>query len=344
MSRRVIIDLACLAIFALLPLLATLLDEPFLVSLFTRLAIYGLAAASLDLLIGYGAMVSFGHAAFFGLGGYVVGVVAFHTSQMMPLWGWEGSNSALLVWPLALLVCALFGLVTGYLSLRTSGIQFIMITLAFSQMLYYVLGSLSLYGGDDGILLLERNNLPGLDMDHPVQFYYLCLGLLVAWLLFCRRLVASRFGFVLRGLKQSERRTVSLGLSPLRYRLSAFVIAGLGAGLAGVLWANYAMFVSPDMGSWHKSGELMAMVILGGVGTLLGPILGAAVYLGLEQVLSLWTEHWLLFFGPLLLAVVLFGKKGVYGLLLGSPKPRKATPPTATVTTPSPAPACEVNP
>lgn len=342
MSRRVIIDLACLAIFALLPLLATLLDEPFLVSLFTRLAIYGLAAASLDLLIGYGAMVSFGHAAFFGLGGYVVGVVAFHTSQMMPLWGWEGSNSALLVWPLALLVCALFGLVTGYLSLRTSGIQFIMITLAFSQMLYYVLGSLSLYGGDDGILLLERNNLPGLDMDHPVQFYYLCLGLLVAWLLFCRRLVASRFGFVLRGLKQSERRTVSLGLSPLRYRLSAFVIAGLGAGLAGVLWANYAMFVSPDMGSWHKSGELMAMVILGGVGTLLGPILGAAVYLGLEQVLSLWTEHWLLFFGPLLLAVVLFGKKGVYGLLLGSPKPRKATPPMATVTTP--APASEVNP
>lgn len=342
MSRRVTIDLVCLAIFALLPLLATLLDEPFLVSLFTRLAIYGLAAASLDLLIGYGAMVSFGHAAFFGLGGYVVGVVAFHTSQMMPLWGWEGSNSALLVWPLALLVCALFGLVTGYLSLRTSGIQFIMITLAFSQMLYYVLGSLSLYGGDDGILLLERNNLPGLDMDHPVQFYYLCLGLLVAWLLFCRRLVDSRFGFVLRGLKQSERRTVSLGLSPLRYRLSAFVIAGLGAGLAGVLWANYAMFVSPDMGSWHKSGELMAMVILGGVGTLLGPILGAAVYLGLEQVLSQWTEHWLLFFGPLLLAVVLFGKKGVYGLLLGSPKPRKATPPKAMVTTP--APVSEVNP
>lgn len=337
MSRRVIIDLACLAIFALLPLLATLLDEPFLVSLFTRLAIYGLAAASLDLLIGYGALVSFGHAAFFGLGGYVVGVVAFHTSQMMPLWGWEGSNSALLVWPLALLICALFGLVTGYLSLRTSGIQFIMITLAFSQMLYYVLGSLSLYGGDDGILLLERNNLPGVDMNHPVQFYYLCVGLLVAWLLFCRRLVASRFGFVLRGLKQSERRTVSLGLSPLRYRLCAFVIAGLGAGLAGILWANYSMFVSPDMGSWHKSGELMAMVILGGVGTLLGPILGAAVYLGLEQVLSLWTEHWLLFFGPILLAVVLFGKKGVYGLLLGSSKQRKTTPPSAKVTPPSPA-------
>lgn len=331
MSRRIIVDLACLALFALLPLLAALLKEPFLVSLFTRLAIYGLAAASLDLLIGYGAMVSFGHAAFFGLGGYVVGIIAFHTSQAMPLLGWGGSNSALLIWPLALLVCALFGLVMGYLSLRTSGVQFIMITLAFSQMLYFVLSSLSLYGGDDGILMMERNSLPGVDLNNPLHFYYLCLGLLVAWLLFCRRLVGSRFGFVLRGLKQSERRTVSLGLKPLRYRLTAFVIAGVGAGLAGVLWANYAMFVSPDMGSWHKSGELMAMVILGGVGTLLGPVLGAAVYLGLEQVLSLWTEHWLLFFGPLLLAVVLFGKRGVYGLLLISRKPAAKKTPIAAV-------------
>ncbi|MBO3278023.1 branched-chain amino acid ABC transporter permease [Pseudomonas schmalbachii] len=326
MSRRMLIDLACLAIFALMPLLAALLDEPFLVSLFTRLAIYGLAAASLDLLIGYGAMVSFGHAAFFAMGGYVVGIVAFHTSQMLPLWGWEGSNSALLIWPLALGLCALLGLAMGYLSLRTSGVQFIMITLAFSQMLYFILGSLSLYGGDDGILLLERNSLPGMDLNDPAQFYYLCVGCLVGWLLFCRRLVASRFGFVLRGLKQSERRSVSLGLKPLRYRLTAFVIAGLGAGLAGILWANYAMFVSPDMGSWQKSGELMAMVILGGVGTLVGPVLGAAVYLGLEQLLSLWTEHWLLFFGPLLLAVVLFGKQGVYGLLLLSRRQRKPAP------------------
>ena len=132
--------------------------------------------------------------------------------------------------------------------------------------------------------------------------------------------------YVLRGLKQSERRSISLGLHPLRYRLSASVIAGVGGGLAGILWANYAMFVSPDMGAWHKSGELMAMVILGGVGTLLGPVLGAAVYLGLEQVLSLWTEHWLLIFGPLLLVVVLFGKKGLYGLLL-SPWPQWRKPP-----------------
>ena len=328
MSRRIIIDLACLATFALLPLLAALLDEPFLVSLFTRLAIYGMAAASLDLLIGYGALVSFGHAAFFGLGGYVVGVIAFHSSQMLPLWGWEGSNSALVVWPLALLCCALLGLVMGYLSLRTSGVQFIMITLAFSQMLYFILGSLSFYGGDDGILMNERNTLPGLDLNDANQFYYLCVALLVGWLLFCRRLVDSRFGFVLRGLKQSERRTVSLGLKPVRYRLTAFVIAGLGAGLAGILWANYALFVSPDMAAWQKSGELMAMVILGGVGTLLGPVLGAAAYLGLEQLLSLWTEHWLLVFGPLLLLVVLFGRQGLYGLLMsGAGKSRKAKAP-----------------
>lgn len=327
MSPRLVIDLACLAIFALVPLLANWLNEPYLVSFFTRLAIYGMAAISLDLLIGYGAMVSFGHAAFFGLGGYIVGIVAFHTSQGMPLWGWAGSNDALVVWPLALLICALFSLVVGYLSLRTTGVQFIMITLAFGQMLYFVLSSLSLYGGDDGILLGERNTLGALDLSDANHFYYLCSALLLGWLLLCRRLVNARFGFVLRGLKQSERRTVSLGLKPLCYRLTAFVIAGTGGGLAGILWANYALFVSPDMGAWQKSGELMAMVILGGVGTLLGPVLGAATYLGLEQVLSQWTEHWMLIFGPLLLLVVLFGKQGVYGLLLGMFRPRrKATP------------------
>lgn len=317
MSPRTQLDIVCLAVFALLPLLAAALHEPFLVSVFTRLAIYGIAAASLDLLIGYGALVSFGHAAFFGLGGYVVGIVAFHTSQLMPLWGWAGSNQAWIVWPLALLVCAVFSAAVGYLSLRTTGVQFIMITLAFGQMLYFVLGAMALYGGEDGLQITERNHVPGVDMADPRQFYYLCLLLLVAWLLFSRRLVNSRYGYVLRGLKQSERRTVSLGLKPLRYRLGTFVIAGTGAGLAGILWANYALFVSPDMAGWGKSGELMAMVILGGVSTLLGPILGAAVYLGLEQVLSQWTEHWMIFFGPLLLLVVLFGKQGVHGLLLG---------------------------
>lgn len=324
MSRRTLIDVVCLLIFALMPVLASLLDEPFLVSLFTRLAIYGMAAASLDLLIGYGALVSFGHAAFFALGGYVVGIVAFHTSQGMPLLGWGGSNSALLVWPLAILCCALLGLVMGFLSLRTSGVQFIMITLAFSQMLYFILGALTIYGGDDGILMNERNTLPGLDLGNAQHFYYLCVALLAGWLLFCRRLVGSRFGFVLRGLKQSERRTLSLGLKPLRYRLITFIIAGTGAGLSGVLWANYAMFVSPDMGAWQKSGELMAMVILGGVGTLIGPVLGAAAYLGLEQVLSLWTEHWLIIFGPLLLLVVLFGRQGIHGLLMSGARPAKA--------------------
>ena len=158
------------------------------------------------------------------------------------------------------------------------------------------------------------NNL-GKRVCSPLSLVF-SVALLAGWLLLCRRLVNSRFGFVLRGLKQSERRSVSLGLKPLRYRLTAFVIAGTGGGLAGILWANYALFVSPDMGAWHKSGELMAMVILGGVGTLIGPLLGAATYLGLEQVLSQWTEHWMLIFGPLLLLVVLFGKKGVYGLLL----------------------------
>jgi len=337
MSRRTLIDCVALGAFALLPLLANALKEPFLVSLFTRLAIYGLAAASLDLLIGYGALISFGHAAFFSLGGYIVGIIAFHTSQGLPLWGWAGSNSAMVVWPLALLACALFGLIVGYLSLRTSGVQFIMITLAFGQMLYHLLGSLSFYGGDDGILINERNTLPFFNLDAPVQFYYLCLILLTGWLVLCRRLVGSRFGYVLRGLKQSERRVISMGLKPLPYRLATFTIAGLGAGLAGILWANYAMFVSPDMGSWQKSGELMAMVILGGAGTLVGPVLGAALYLGLEQILSLLTEHWMVIFGPALILVVLLGHQGLYGLLLGQRQRRRPkVPRSAAAVTPEP--------
>ena len=180
MSRRTLIDVICLLVFALMPVLASLLDEPFLVSLFTRLAIYGMAAASLDLLIGYGALVSFGHAAFFALGGYVVGIVAFHTSQGMPLLGWDGSNSALLVWPLAILCCALLGLVMGFLSLRTSGVQFIMITLAFSQMLYFILGALTTYGGDDGMTIYKRSQFGDwINLSNKTFFYYLCFALLL---------------------------------------------------------------------------------------------------------------------------------------------------------------------
>ena len=262
-------------------------------------------------------MVSFGHAMFFGLGGYVVAIVAHHALEAGPLFGWSGSMQALVVWPLALACCALLGAGVGYLALRTRGVQFIMITLAFGQLVYFVLMSLKVYGGDDGLMMSQRNVLPGLDLEKPVVFYYVCLALLVIWTLLCSRIVASRFGMVLQALRQSERRTINLGAAPTPYRLSAFVLSAMGTGLAGALWANFAGLVTPDMASWTKSGELMAIVIFGGVGTLLGPIAGAAVFLGLEELLASWTEHWMLVMGPILVLVVLAGRNGLFGRWLG---------------------------
>lgn len=315
-GRKFWLNLAGLAVFVLIPAVAGLADKPFLVSLFTRFAVYAIAAVSLDLVLGYGALVSFGHAAFFALGGYVVGIVAFHTADGSGLLGWAGTQQALILWPLAIAVCALAGLVIGFLSLRTSGVQFIMITLAFAQMVYFLLVGLMVYGGDDGLAIAQRNTLPGIDLGHPVVYYYLCVALLAAWVFLCRRIVGSRFGMALRSLKQNRRRSIALGLAPLRYQLTAFVVSAAGTGLAGVLWANYALFVSPDMTTWQKSGELMAMVILGGIGSIFGPVLGAIAFIGLEQMLTGWTEHWMLLMGPALVLVVLFGRRGLYGLLV----------------------------
>lgn len=316
-SFRTWIALGGLLLLALLPLGAGLADTPYAVNLATRFLIYGLAAVSLDLILGYGAMVSFGHAMFFGLGGYVVAIAAHHALEAGPLLGWGGSMQALVVWPLALACCGLLGAAVGYLALRTRGVQFIMITLAFAQLVYFVLMSLQVYGGDDGLLMSQRNALPGLDLDQPITFYYVCLALLAIWTLLCSRIVASRFGMVLQALRQSERRAINLGAAPTPYRLSAFVLSAMGTGLAGVLWANYAGLVTPDMAAWTKSGEMMAMVILGGAGTLLGPIAGAAVFLGLEQALTAWTEHWMLVMGPVLVLVVLAGRNGLFGHWLG---------------------------
>lgn len=317
-SRRFWFGAGGLVLLVLTPVIASVTGTPYLVNLVTRFVIYGLAAVSLDLVLGYGALVSFGHAMFFGVGGYVVAILAFHATEGGPIFGWNSSQLAIVVWPIALVCCGLLGAAVGCLALRTRGVQFIMITLAFGQMVYFVLVSLQVYGGDDGLMMPLRNQWPGLDFGKPVTFYYVCLTLLVAWTLLCIRLVNSRFGMVLQALRQSERRAVNLGVAPTPYRLSAFVVSAIGTGLAGILWANYAGLVTPDMASWTKSGELMAIVILGGVGTLLGPIAGAAVYLGLEQSLSAWTEHWMIIMGPLLVLVVLAGKNGLFGGWLGA--------------------------
>ncbi len=315
-SNRERVGYCGLALLLVLPLAAAWSGSPFLIGVVTRFLIYGLAAVSLDLVIGYGAMVSFGHAMFFGLGGYAVGIIAFHLTEAGPIFGWAGSNAALVVWPIAMACCALAGWVFGYLALRTRGVQFIMITLAFGQMVYFILISLQFYGGDDGLMISQRNVLPGLNMESPTVFYYVCLAVLVLWTLLCIRITNSRFGMVLQALRQSERRAVNLGVAPTPYRLTAFVLSAMGTGLAGALWANYAGLVTPDMAAWTKSGELMAIVILGGVGTLLGPIGGAAVFLGLEQTLSSVTEHWLLYMGPILVLVALVGEKGLFGRML----------------------------
>lgn len=302
------------ALFAALPQIQEATGVTWLVSTFTRFAIYALAAAALNLVMGYGGLVSFGHGAFFGVGGYVVGILAHHLSEGDALLG-TATGSALAVWSLAVIVAGLLGVAIGWLSLRTAGVQFIMITLAFGQLVFVLLVSLEYYGGDDGLLVPQRTALPWTSRPTGVDVYYASIGLLALWLLFTARLVRSRFGAVLRGLRQSERRVASLGYPARPYRLVAFAISAAGMGLAGALWAEYARFISPDMAAWTKSGEFMAMVILGGVGTLAGPVVGASLYLALEQSFTALTERWMLLFGPALVLVVLLGRRGLVGFV-----------------------------
>lgn len=300
----------------LLPFVAEAAGSPATVALATRVIIYGIAAASLNLALGYGGLVSFGHAAFFGIGGYTVGILYQHyVADELVLGLFTGSNQLLVTLPAAIIVSGLLATAIGALSLRTSGVQFIMITLAFAQMIFYLFASLTAYGAEDGLIVRRRNELFGLDTRNDTVFYFICLGVAAAFFALLSRIVRSRFGLVLAGLRQSERRMAAIGFAPYRYKLAAFIISGMGTGVAGALMANYLRFVSPDMLHWTKSGELMIMVILGGVGTLFGPLLGAAALVILETVLAAWTEHWQIILGPLLLAVVLFTRGGLQALL-----------------------------
>lgn len=322
MNRFQLILKTCIFIAALvfligLPPVASALEATFYIGLFSRILIYALAAVSLDLILGYGGMVSFGHAAFFGAGAYVVGILAFHGIEGSAVISWPfvimGTDNALISWVVAAVASAGLAFVIGAISLRTSGVYFIMITLAFAQMMYFFFTSLEFYGGDDGLSLFTRSRLGHLDLSNDAAFYYTCLGLLIGFLLFSRRLVNSRFGMVIRGCKENERRMGALGFPTYRYKLVCFVIAGAGAGLAGALMANQTEFVSPSLLHWTVSGDILVMVILGGVGTLVGPVFGATVFLLLEEFLSRYTEHWMLFLGPILIFVVLFARRGLYG-------------------------------
>jgi branched-chain amino acid transport system permease protein len=292
-----------LLLLAAVPPIASLFNQPFYLDLLRRIMIFAIAAASLNLILGYGGMISFGHAAYLGVGGYAVGVLAHY-----------GVYDGFLQWSLAIGASALVALVIGAVSIRTSGVYFIMITLAFTQMLYYLGISIEEFGGDDGMRLVVRSRFPGLDLSDANTFYYLVLGVLVLVLFLGHRLVNSRFGLVIRAAKSNEARTRAVGISPYPYRLAAFVIAGAVCGLAGALLVNHTAYLTPEVMNWTRSGELMFMVILGGMGSVAGPVLGAFALLVLEDLLSGWTQHWQLILGPLLVLSVLFFRRGLAGL------------------------------
>jgi len=308
--------LIALAFLVSLPFIARALDASTLVTLATRIMIFAIAAASLNLALGIGGMVSFGHAAFFGIGGYVVGILYRHFVSGEALFGFiSGTNQLVITAAAAILVSGLAAALFGALSLRTSGVQFIMITLAFAQMLFFLFVSLTAYGGDDGLIVRRRNVLPGLDTRDDATFYFICLAVAVIFFALLHRIMRSRFGVVLGGIRQNERRMASIGIPTYSYKLVAFVISGMGCGLAGALMANFARFVSPDMLHWMQSGELMIMVILGGAGTLFGPALGAALWIILETSLAAWTEHWQFVLGPVIILIILFFRGGLHGIL-----------------------------
>ncbi|MCE2491711.1 MAG: branched-chain amino acid ABC transporter permease [Alphaproteobacteria bacterium] len=297
---------------AVVPPITNALQEPFYLGLFLRLMILAIAAISLNLILGFGNMVSFGHAAYMGIGAYVVGIGTFHAIED----GIDWLANGFLHVPLAIAASSLAALVIGAISIRTRGVYFIMITLAFGQMLYFIGVGLEVYGADDGLSLYMRSEFGGvLDINDNTQFYYLVLALLLATLYGVKRLIASRFGLVIRGARSNERRLAAVGIPVYRYKLVAFMVAGAICGVAGVLLANRTDFVSPDMMHWTRSGDLIIMVVLGGMGTLFGPLYGAAAFLLVEEFLSGITEHWQIVFGPLLILVVIYARGGIAGVV-----------------------------
>ena len=302
-NRAIALGLGLL-LLAAVPPVASLFNQPFYLDLVRRVMIFAIAAASLNLILGYGGMVSFGHAAYLGVGGYAVGVLAHY-----------GVYDGFLQWALAIGASALVALVIGSVSIRTSGVYFIMITLAFTQMLYYLGISVEEFGGDDGMRLAAKSRFPGLDLNDGGVFYYLVLAVLVLVLFLGHRLVNSRFGVVIRAAKSNETRTRAIGVSPYPYRLAAFVIAGAVCGLAGALLVNHTAYLTPEFMNWTRSGELLFMVILGGMGSVAGPVLGAFAFLVLEDLLSGWTQHWQIILGPLLVLSVVFFRRGLAGLI-----------------------------
>ncbi|WP_325894236.1 branched-chain amino acid ABC transporter permease [Grimontia sp. NTOU-MAR1] len=293
--------------------------ETFLITLSTRVAIFALAGIGLNIALGYGGLVSLGHAAFFGLGGYSMGILASHAQDYVPLYEGiftlPGTQSMPIIWLVALIASGIAAFIIGLLSLRTSGVYFIMATLAFGQMLYHFAISWSRYGGEDGLVIYSRNTFPGLDTLDPLQFFLITFVLLSVVLYFTSRLRFSPFGMGLKAVRQAPGRVEAIGVHPMKVRLIAFVISGMITGLAGALYADLNRFVSPEMFGWQLSGEIMIFVILGGVGRLFGPVAGAGVFVFLEYLLGGLSDFWHIYLGLILLFVVLYGKGGIVSML-----------------------------
>jgi branched-chain amino acid transport system permease protein len=322
LTFRNVVVAGLLIVLALVPIYASVTGNVFLMTLFTRIIILAMAATSLNLILGYGGMVSFGHAVYLGFGGYAVGILAY-----------DGVASGFVQWPVAVLASALFALIVGALSLRTRGVYFIMITLAFAQLAYYFAVGLERYGGDDGLTIQRRSQFVDvINLSNRTVFYYLCLLLLLATIYLVWRLANSRFGMVVQGSRSNDRRMRAIGFPTFRYRLTCFVIAGAICGLAGALLANHTGFISPATMHWTRSGDLIVMVVLGGMASSFGPLIGAVTLLVLEELLPPLirvmalpfvepqmavkiSEYWQIVLGPLFLLVVLFARGGINGLL-----------------------------
>jgi branched-chain amino acid transport system permease protein len=321
MARETYINAALTLVLVLVPLWAWSTGQAYILTLCTKVAILALAGVGLNIALGLGGLVSFGHAAFFGIGGYAMGILASHAQIMDPIATWpfliEGTKSMPVIWLVAMIASALAALLIGALSLRTSGVYFIMITLAFGQMLYYFTIGWPAYGGEDGLSIYVRNSFPGLNTLVPVQFLILAYVILGLALLFSARIARAPFGLALTAARQNADRVETVGITPFKLRLVAFVISGAITGLAGALFADLNRFISPTMFSWHTSGEIMIFVILGGVGRLYGPVAGAALFILLEHLLGGVSDYWQIFLGLLLLGVVLFARGGLIGTLAG---------------------------
>lgn len=318
-TREILVNTLILLTLFLTAVILYFTGESYYVNLLSRVVIFAITGVGLNLALGYGGMVSLGHAAFFGIGAYVSGIAAFHFSESSEfIMGFSGTNQMLIIWGITIIISAFIALIIGLICIRTTGVYFIMITLAFAQMIYYLAISLPTYGGEDGLLIVARNHFPFLNSDNEIHFFIICFAILLLSLGLISRIMNARFGAALDVARINDVRLATAGINPYPIKLTAYVISAIITALAGSLYADLNRFVSPSLLSWQMSGEIIIFILLGGVGRLYGPVIGAALFVLLETFLGGYSEHWKLFLGIVLLVMVLFAKGGIMRLLAGN--------------------------